>query len=357
MQSQNKFDVKGIHNIAKILDNQVIKFNNIRALTKSLEFIPVESVGNYSSVTYKSIDGGKLGIYFDPFEFDFIVIADSYDNELIRYLLPKGETLQPQDFQFLDDIEYIKKFLLIIKQTSILKSSDLLFNPRIAMEITELSCIFSKLVENKNEPIILMKDGLLRTRALKYHLIPLLLDPLKSNKKRILIGVAKQSKVLNLISTALSIEKLIPEHKTGYIEIPWELEQIAYRRSKKERSLSQSFGKIYVAKLSPNTNLLVTIEIPYDFENDKEIYTKNEIYNIIGHLIKDSKGSYPILGYPQTIMRAHEKAVRSGITASIWREKIIETLLKKIGNKKIRKLMRDSKIMREYVKKDYLGGT
>lgn len=83
---------------------------------------------------------------------------------------------------------------------------------------------------------------------------------------------------------------------------------------------------------------------------------KKQIYEIIGHLIKDSAGSYPILGYPQTIMRAHEKAVRFGFTASIWRDKIIQYLLDNIGDQNIKRLIVENNYLRDYVNKGILGG-
>jgi hypothetical protein len=98
------------------------------------------------------------------------------------------------------------------------------------------------------------------------------------------------------------------------------------------------------------------VEIPYDFENDETVYDKREIFEIIGHLIKNSTGSYPILGYPQTIMRAHEKAVRTGFSASIWRDKIINRLLNELGDENIKDLIHESHFLREYVRKDMLGG-
>jgi len=101
---------------------------------------------------------------------------------------------------------------------------------------------------------------------------------------------------------------------------------------------------------------LVTLEIPHDYKNNEKVYSIREINELIGHLIKDSLGSYPILGYPQTIMRAHEKAVRTCFTASVWRDKIIERILEDIGEKKIQKLIIESNFLREYVKKGILGG-
>ena len=355
MEPQINFDMSQIHNLEKILDEQVFKFHQIRSLVRDLEFKAVDPIGTYSSVTYKSIDGGKMGISFYPFELDYIVIADSFGNDLIRFLVPKGEDLDANDFKYLDDIKEIKKFTSLLGVDSILYVSDFLKNSNIAMEIAEYASIFYKLTQNKNEPVLVMKDGLLRTKALKKECISSLLRVLQDYNRRKLIGVAKSSKVLNLISSALFIENKIPKDKTGYIEIPWEIEREAYKQIRAGR-LYQAFGKMYIAKLSKMSNLLVTIEIPYNHLDGIPIYTKKEINEMFGHLIKDSMGSYPILGYPQTIMRAHEKAVRTGFTASIWRDKIIGSVLKKIGKPELNRLIIEGNVLRDYVKKGLLGG-
>lgn len=356
MEPQIEFNLNEIQNIEKVIYEQVEKFRELRRLVKELKFSPIEFIGTYSSVTYKSIDGGKMGISFYPFELDYIVISDSFGNELIKFLVPRGEDLKPLDFSYMDDILEIKSLLKLLGINSIIESSGILNNSKIAMEIAEYASIFTKLTREKNEPIIVMKDGLLRTKVLKRAHIEKLVSILKEYKKRKLIGVAKSSRVLNLIASALFIENKIPDNKTGYIEIPWEIERLAYKHLTKDR-LYQAFGKLYVARLSKLSNLLVTIEIPYDFNNDTEIYSRREINEIFGHLIKDSMGSYPVLGYPQTIMRAHEKAVRTGFTASIWREKIIQKIIENIDCQNLKRLIYEGNFLRDYVKKGILGGT
>lgn len=363
MEPQIEFNLNEIKNINQVINEQVIKFNRLRELVKELKFVPVDPIATYSSVTYKSIDGGKMGIYFDPFEFDFIVIADSVGNELMSYLVPKSESLTPADFQYLDKFNQVKQTLNLLNLTSIIEISTILRSSKVAMMLTEYACIFERLTRERDEPILVMMDGLLRTIAIKPEYIKKLISIMKEYRKRKLVGVAKSSRVLNLIASALYIEKKIPYDYTGYIEIPWEIEKMAYkwtgrglREDVKSTHLFHAFGKLYIAKLSRANNLLVTLEIPYDYENNEEIYTRKEINEIIGHLIKDSMGSYPILGYPQTIMRAHEKAVRCGFTASIWRDKIIDRILDEIGNVDIKRLIIEGNFLREYVKKGILGG-
>ncbi|MHA1253712.1 MAG: hypothetical protein ACTSRP_27340, partial [Candidatus Helarchaeota archaeon] len=87
MFSETEFDLTKIKNLEIMIKMQLDKLEELRELVKDLNFIPVESVGGYTSVTYKSIDGGRMNINFNPFELDFIVIADSYGNEIIRFLV------------------------------------------------------------------------------------------------------------------------------------------------------------------------------------------------------------------------------------------------------------------------------
>jgi len=56
------------------------------------------------------------------------------------------------------------------------------------------------------------------------------------------------------------------------------------------------------------------------------VLSKDEINEIISYLARDSKSSYPVIGYPQTIMRAHEVAVQFGFPASVVRDEIKDKL-------------------------------
>jgi len=363
LEPEIHFDLKEIGNIDKIINDQVKELTKLRELVRDLTFIPVDPVGIYTTVTYKSIDGGKMGIYFDPLKCDFIIIADSSGNKLMKFLIPFKASLTPDDFQFLNDSPEVKKFLQLLNLNSITESSEILTNPEIAMELIEFACIFERLTREKSEPILIMKDGLLRTKALKHEHIQSLIPVLENSKKQKLVGVAKSSKILDLIITALHIENKIPQDYTGYIEIPLEIESIAYKWTKRSQTarkeilpLEYAFGKLYIAKLSKKSNLLVTIEIPHDNKNNRAIYSRSEINEIIGHLIKDSLVSYPILGYPQTIMRAHERAANWGFTASIWKDKIIDRFLNEIKEENVGRLIKDANFLREYVDKGILGG-
>jgi hypothetical protein len=218
-----------------------------------------------------------------------------------------------------------------------------------------------------DEPIIIIKDGLLRTKVLaasdKKNYIKELKKILKDKKKNAkLVGVSKTSAIISLLSTAIFLEKKIPAESIGYIKIPLDLELRAYKwdgkgEIKKEemQPLNFAFGELYIAKLAKDSNLLVTIEVPKDLETGIDIYSESEIIEMISYLAKDSKYSYPVLGYPQTIMRAHETAVQLGFPASVIKDEIKDKIIASMGEE-VGEFIRDAWLITDYVNKGVLGG-
>ncbi len=348
------FDINKIENIDIIFKDQLNSFQKLRNMIKDLPIIPIQPTGLYKTISYKSIDGGMMGIQFEPFDLDLVEIADSNGDHRMKFLVPVNENLEKHHFAFMDEIQEIKKFRELLNEYSILNCVNFLSTTQNAMDLAEWACIMNNLAKDKDDELLIMKDGLLRTKTFMPHIKQKILSILKNHPRRRLVGVAKQSKVLNLISTALMLEKKFKYDEIGFIEIPEEIEKLAY---KYKVNVDQfAFGKLYVAKLSPRSNLLVTIEIPFNKEENEPIYSTNVLREIMGHLAKDSKVSYPTIGYPQTIMVAHEKAVLTGFTASIWREKIIEAIVVQIKDPEFQNLIRDSYLIRQAIDRSNLGG-
>jgi len=350
------YDIEGIANLESTLIKQTEKLDELRAEVKKLKFIPVEAAGYYSSIAYKSFDGGMLKLNFDPLEIDVIEVADSNGNTKLKFAIPLGEELEKTDFSSIEDLQIIKKFLSTLGVRNLTEASEILKDPGTLMEIAEFACIFDKIATASSEEITLvMKDGFLRTKKIKAELLDKLKIIVKNKKNHIkLVGVAKTSKIVSLLSTALFLENKIPQNQIGYIKIPLELELKVYTWSgkgkitKKTEKLDYSFGGLHIVKLSRLSNILVTVEIPED-------YSKDEVNEIISYLAKDSKYSYPVLGYPQTIMRAHEAAVRIGLPASIVKDKILERI-KELSDPAVRTFLRDGWLFRDFVDKGVLGG-
>ena len=368
MSILSNYHPEDVSNLDLLLKNQKKKVEVLRSKVKDLKFIPVDPAGSYTSITYKSFDGGMFNLHFDPFEFDIVDVADSNGNIKLKFAAPNGDLQGTDELRtVIADLEknpIVQRFLDILRKNSLIEISEILTNKGTLMELGEFACIFDKAVSApEDERTIILKDGFLRTKKLKAELITPLLDLIKSKKKHVkVISVAKASKLMFLLKAAMICEKLFPDDMMGYVEIPLDIENMAYRWSghgildpKKAVPLDYAFGSLYIAKLARHKNLFVTVEVPKDLKNNIPIYTDEEINEIMGHLAKDSINSYPVIGYPQTMMKAHEFAVSLGLPASILRDRIMEMLVNNT-DVELSKYVREAIFLGESVDKGSLGG-
>ena len=371
------FSIKDIAGIEKAIELQKKKIDILRKDVRELRFKKIDIVGEYASVSYKAIDGGNMRISFNPVEINVINVADSNGKRKLSFVVPeiKGYGDTPEDkkealkeiVKEIDQIPIIQKFVKMLNCSSVSEVSYILNNSNNFMEIAEWACIFDRINSENDEPIIIIKDGLLRSKVLKsseqIDHIKTLKEILKTKKRNAkLIGVSKTSAILSLLSAALFIEKKIPLDSIGYVKIPLEIELKAYKwegsgliNRQNAKPLDYAFGEVYVAKLSKDSNLLVTIEIPKYLETGEDIYSESEIDEMISYLAKDSRFSYPVIGYPQTIMRAHETAVQFGFPASVVRDEIKDKFIKNL-DEDVGELVRDGLMLMDFVDKGVLGG-
>lgn len=369
-------ELDGMFGVDEAIEVQKDKLKALREQVRKLAFRKIDMAGSYSSITYKAFDGGKMGIRFIPFEINVVDVADSNGKRRVRFVVPEisgfenDNEVREDVLDELDKIPEIKKLYTLLGQKSIRDISHLLIDSNNLMEISEWACIFDRLTADNQEPIIILKDGLLRTKVIKAdgknNYVRALREIVKQNKENAkLVGVSKTSNIVSLLSTALFLEKKIPPDSIGFVKIPLELELKAYQwtgkgsarvDTKNPNPLYYAFGELYIAKLAKNSNLLVTIEVPKDLESGEGIYSEEEINDILSHLAKDSKYSYPVIGYPQTIMRAHETAVRLGFPASILRDELRDKIFESLGDKDAKEFIRDAWLLMDTVDKGVLGG-
>ena len=363
-----KYHPEDVSNLELLLNNQKRKVMVLRERVRNLRFVQTDPVGSYKSTTFKSFDGGIFNLHFDPFEFDIVDVADSNGNIKMKFAAPSGDFLETGDLKTiiadLDANPIIRRFLDILDKDSLMEISDILTDKGTLMEIGEFACIFDKVLSApEDEHTIILKDGFLRTKKLKSELITPLIDLIKSKRKHVkVVGVAKASKIMFLLKAALICENVFADDVIGYVEIPLDIENMAYKWSGHGRldptnptPLDYAFGSLYITKLAREKNLFVTVEIPRDLQNNTSIYTNQEVNEIIGYLAKDSANSYPVIGYPQTIMKAHEFAASLGLPASILRDTIMERLVRGT-DVRLAKYVKDAMFLGEVVEKGSLGG-
>lgn len=363
-----RYRPEDVSNLEPLLDNQKKKVSLLREKARRLRFVPVDPAGIYTSTTFKSFDGGTFNLYFDPFEFDIVDVADSNGNIKMKFAAPSGDLLDTDGLgkivEELDAHPIIRRFLDLLGRDSLTEISGILTDKGTLMEISEFACMFDKIASAPpDEQIIILKDGFLRTKKIRPELLSGMMDMIREKRDHVkVVGVAKASKIMFLLKAAMICEKTFPDDTVGYVEIPLDIENMAYRWSghgplnpKNPVPLDYAFGRLYVARLARHKDLFVTVEIPRDLKNDAPIYTNGEINEIMGYLAKDSASSYPVIGYPQTIMRAHEFAASLGLPASILRDGIMRQL---VGSTDagLARYVQDAIFLGESVQKGSLGG-
>lgn len=359
------YSAETVQNLRGILESQKHKLQKLRERVKGLEFAPLEPAGGYSPITFKAFDGGAFNLKFDPFEFDIVEIADSNGNRKLRFAAPRGDLDREEMARIVCEMDadpIIRRFLDMLGKESLSDISEILTNSGTLMEIAEFACMFDKAMSSDDKTIIL-RDGLLRTKKIKAELVRVLVKNIEERKERVrMVGVSKTSRIASLLSAGMLCERTFPREGIGYVEIPLDLENEAYRWSghglldrNKERPLDYAMGTLYIAKLSRFSNLLVTVEVPKNLRDDTQIYSKDEVAEMLGYVAADSLYSYPVMGYPQTIMKAHEFAAMIGLPASVMRDKIMTDLVND-SDPTLGEYVRDGTMIREAVDKGNLGG-
>ena len=108
-KSMETVQIDNVHNLENAIKKQREKLEQMRKLVQNLKFVPVDPIGHYSCVTYKAIDGGKMNIDFDPFEIEYVEIADSNENVLLKFFFPNGIEMQKTDFDSLLEEKGLKE--------------------------------------------------------------------------------------------------------------------------------------------------------------------------------------------------------------------------------------------------------
>src|SRR5207245_10567088 len=230
---------------------------------RKLTFKKIDIAGNYASISYKAFDGGKMGIRFNPFEINVVDVADSNGKRKVRFVVPHIGGYEDDDqilkdvLDRLDEIPEIKKLVGLLHQKSIRDISYILKDANNLMELAEWACIFDRLTEDNQEPLIILKEGLLRNKVIKAdkdrNYIKALREIVKQRKDSAkLVGVSKTSAIISLLSTALFLEKKIPLNSVGYLKVPLELELRTYQWTGRgsidktsAKPLYYAFGELY----------------------------------------------------------------------------------------------------------------
>jgi len=281
-------------------------------------------------------DGGENRLTFEPLNLEIIRVVDNEGLERFQKILPlsggtdvfraafdrTSQDHSPLLAGFLErlDVSYDELSYFLEAGRG---EGDLRAAVRPFRDIVEWAVLLDIAWNPGRKTALVIRDGLLRTKALRKDVIAKLARSFEQAYKdqgSLLVGVAKRSKVLNYLSLGLALEGTFRKKYACFCEVPRNIEREAHPqwRSWLEEA---TFGILHLAKLVENPDgMVLPVDIPeWLMPRRKEM---------LEYLAETAKSSFPTVGYPEPLIKAHEGAVLHGFEMSILEDLLVEEVVR-----------------------------
>ena len=321
----------------------------------------VKQIREYTatSISLVATDGGENQLRFDPFLIQLIRVVDSASNEYFLEVISPTTPIEELDKRHLpSDGEPQTALGKMMKTLGVKSLSELspMIRPnkegkpvsptwvQVYREIVEWAVLFSLLEKDFASDVLIVRDGLLRSKvfAKNYfiNLIDKISERLKSysqQKKRniYIVGVAKKSKVLLRYRLAMALEGILRTDGPAYVEVPRGIEEKVYEWPEYARGDDNIMegkeankyvgGNMFLVKFGPH---------PHDPIWPVDILSSQieQADKILGYLRKDAVYGFPIPYYPLCLQKAHENAALAGFDFDIVQDYIYKVIRNKLDN-------------------------
>ncbi|MBE0447582.1 MAG: hypothetical protein IBX64_05720 [Actinobacteria bacterium] len=325
---------KAREKIASAIGQQMPVVGELRTLTKSLKVLELNS-RQCLTVTPVASDGGANKIIFEPLNLEILRVVDSQGKEHILEIIPLSSdpAIYKRIFNEIDCLRHLMERLGVeyedISDYLPKKDSDPhIYDPKIAVstlrEIIEWAVLLDIAWSETRSQILLLRDGLLKTRKFKRTTIEKLSSSFEQANKEngcMLLGIAKKPKVVSYLSLALVLEKPFNRSFPCFCEVPEAIEHRTYKHAS-DWLIGYSFGKLHIAKLTSSVpGLLLPVDVPpWLMRRRKEV---------LEYLVSTAKVSFPKIGYPYPLIQAHEHATLGQFEMSFLSDFVVEAVLSK----------------------------
>lgn len=281
-------------------------------------------------------DGGENRLTFDPVNLEIIRVVDSDGKERLQKILPLsgGESIfraafDPGSTEHEDVLaRFLERLGIEYEELSyFLRPSGGRNDLRAAIQsfrdIAEWAVLLDIAWNPGQSTALVIRDGLLRTKALRQEVVSKLAQSFEEAYREqgsLLVGVAKRSKVLNYLSLALALEGTLSKTYPCFCEVSREIERQAHPRWRTWLE-DFTFGILHLAKfVDDHDGLVLPVDIPeWLMPRRKEV---------LEYLAETAKASFPRIGYPEPLIRAHEMAALHGIELSVMEDLLVDELLR-----------------------------
>ena len=328
----------------KAVDQEFPKLQKLRTITNKLDILELGYRDCYS-IAPVATDGGENKLTFEPLNLEIIRVVDSEGKERIQKIVPVST--EPEVFiKMFEEIEVLKKFLdrldteyrelsyFLPLEKDKEDHSDFRNVIKHVRDILEWAVLLDMAWEPQRTPTLLLRDGLLRSMSMKDSAIKALAASFKEaykEKSTLLAGVAKRAKILNYYSIAINLENTFNKPYPCYCELQKKMEEATYTHATAWVG-KRSFGDLYFAKFTDaREGIILPIEIPQ--------WLRDRRKEIMEYIAFTSKHSFPLIGYPAPLIKAHENASLTGIEMEYLASLLKQEIMKRYSEKEKEKIL------------------
>ena len=371
--------------LGKAVEKEAPLIEELRAAVRTLD---VKKLGSRPcrSIAPVATDGGENRLSFEPLNLEIIRVVDSEGTHLVQEVIPLSD--REGVFQsYAGRMPVLTAMMRALGRTELADISflvgrtasasdeerrhpDIRGQVRAFRDIIEWAVLLDLASRDWPTDVLLLRDGLLRSKMFKLGTFPLLdrafraaFDRQGEGKRHrvYLLGVAKTSAVLSKLSLALTLEGTFDRDYPCYAEVPRSLEESCYNYDRtwldtaedKQGDLQsyQSFGRLHLVKLSARRGAPV-------FPVDVPVWLPREQWQmVLEYLAHDAQETFPVIGYPNSLQKAHEYAVLTGLEMTVLGDILIRHLLELVEPRLREKLLRHVNLNRGLAKGGTRSGT
>jgi hypothetical protein len=283
--------------------------------------IRLTSAKQMSVVATVATDGGENKLSLEPIQLQVIRVADSLGEVYFEDFV--AQSLKPEEILrfFFQSNQRLQKFLayLQLDWNQLLPNSDFQRSQLLSMlrELME----WAALLKLASQPPVklLIRDGLLRSVLLTDVVFQRLrekFEALTAKHGHLLVGVAKRSRVLSYLSMALGLNESFSNGEPAYLSVPAELERQAAPAQYRWIG-SRAMGALHIARLDRGEGVPL---MPVDIA----AWQQARAEEAMSLLHESAHASFPLRGYPQALVQAHENARMGGLEIEMLESMLME---------------------------------
>jgi hypothetical protein len=269
-------------------------------------------------------DGGENRLSLEPIRLQIVRVADSLGEVYFEEFI--AQSLKPEEILrfFFQSNERLQRFVAYLRldRNQLLPQSDFQRSHLLSMlrELMEWAALLK--LASQSPAKLLIRDGLLRSVMLTNRVFQRIrekFEALTAKHGHVLVGVAKRSRVLNYLSVALGLNESLGGGEPAYLFIPPGLEREVAPAQYRWID-GRAMGALHIARLDRGENVPL---LPVDVA----AWQRDRADEAMSLLHDSARGSFPVRGYPQALVQAHEHARLAGLEIEMLERMLLEEIV------------------------------